>query len=665
MPDSAIDVGPRIEGVAHTERGRRRRHELHEALGTAVGDGVRIELGFDLDDGGDEVLGHGVSTGRRFDVRLDGGGVGCGPHVRRDVAGNDGQNKNPNPEKALVHVRGIGLANPVPNSECRNFSDFHDNAQEPGGEFLIAPPVLVVRLTILGARAQSRPRHALAGVTRAEVVETDTIVSRFFGLAAAQPDALAYVEKGQHITYEGLARRVRATAVWLDGAGVKAGDVVALSFDSPFTESLRSLQFFYALAGLGAVVLPLYPDVPMSERLALLTRFGARWLIPRNRSEASAHCARLDPHACDWRAIERDGGVAPRGDDPRQPLLLQFSGGTTGAPKVVVFTHEQYLTNMLVGATEIGATAADRVVSSRPWPTVPAVRNLVRILSIGGVFINAAFPETSEDLGRLVDESGATVLIASPWQLRRVLAAAQPTPRRRSEPRLLYVAGAFIAPHELQAAREAITQNIYVCYGCTEVGFISFLRPDDPMESVGTVGRLVPGLDAQVADADYRPLPAGAVGNLGFRAPWIPDRYVGNEAATAEHFRDGWFYPGDVGAVDAGGWIRLQGRADDVINFGGVKLQPEDVEAVIAQHPDVEDAAVVGAPHAMAGTVPVALVVLRRPVTPQAVMAFCQSRIDASRLPVAVLPVPEILRSADGKILRQRLLETYKITTRP
>src|SRR5438093_7712986 len=86
-----------------------------------------------------------------------------------------------------------------------------------------------------------------------------------------------------------------------------------------------------------------------------------------------------------------DGGVAPRGDDPRQPLLLQFSGGTTGAPKVVVFTHEQYLTNMLVGATEIGATAADRVVSSRPWPTVPAVRNLVRILSIGGVFINAAF----------------------------------------------------------------------------------------------------------------------------------------------------------------------------------------------------------------------------------------------------------------------------------
>src|SRR2546422_825703 len=246
--------------------------ELHEALGTAVRDGVRIELGFDLDDGGDEVLGHGVSTGRLFDVHLDGGGVGCGPHVRRDVAGSDGQNKNPKPEKALVHVRGIGLANPVPNSERRNFSDFHDNGQEPGGEFLIAPPVLVGRLTILGARAQSRPRHAPAGVTRAEVVETDTIVSRFFGLAAAQPDAHAYVEKGQHITYEGLARRVRATAVWLDRAGVEAGDVVALSFDSPFTESLRSLQFFYALAGLGAVVRSEEHTSELQSRLHLVCR---------------------------------------------------------------------------------------------------------------------------------------------------------------------------------------------------------------------------------------------------------------------------------------------------------------------------------------------------------------------------------------------------------
>jgi acyl-CoA synthetase (AMP-forming)/AMP-acid ligase II len=193
------------------------------------------------------------------------------------------------------------------------------------------------------------------------------------------------------------------------------------------------------------------------------------------------------------------------------------------------------------------------------------------------------------------------------------------------------------------------------------VGFISLLRPDDPAGPVGSVGRLVSGLEGQVADADYRPLPTGSVGPLGFRAPWIPDRYVGNEKATAEHFRDGWFYPGDVGAIDADGWVSLDGRSDDVINFGGVKIQPESLEAVLAEHPDIQDAAVVGAPHPTAGSVPVALVVLRRPVAPTALMVFCKSRIDASRLPAAIVPVPEIFRSAEGKILRHRLLEAYKL----
>ena len=90
----------------------------------------------------------------------------------------------------------------------------------------------------------------------------DTIVSRLLQFAESQPEAVAFVEKGQRLTYGGLGRRVRATAAWLHRAGVEAGDVVALSFEPPLTASLRSLQFFYALASLGAVVLPLYPEVP-------------------------------------------------------------------------------------------------------------------------------------------------------------------------------------------------------------------------------------------------------------------------------------------------------------------------------------------------------------------------------------------------------------------
>ena len=488
----------------------------------------------------------------------------------------------------------------------------------------------------------------------------DTIVSRVLHFADSRPEAIAFIEKGQRLTYGGLGRRVRATAAWLHRAGVQAGDTVAVSFDAPFTGSLRSLQFFYALASLGAVVLPLYPDVPIAERLELVARFRARWLIPRHLVEASAKCSLIDPAACDWRACERDGAVAPRGDEASKPFMFHFSGGTTGTPKVLLFDHGQYLTTLLVRCGAIGATTADRLVPSRPWATVPGLRYVLTIHSVGGTFVNASFPETSQELRRLIGEVGATVVIGSPWQLRRLLASAS-SGDGESELRVLYVAGAFISPAEIQAAREAITRNVYVSYACTEVALIALLRPDDPVGPAGTVGRLVAGLDARAANDEHRPLSPGTVGNLGFRAPWIPAGYVGNEKATAEHFHDGWFYPGDVGAVDSEGQVSLRGRSDDVINYGGLKLQPEDIEAVLTEHPDIEDAAVVGVPHPMAERVPVALVVLRRPVTQQVLMAFCRSRIDGSRLPVAIVEVPRILRSPDGKILRNHLIDEYKM----
>src|SRR5262249_41492563 len=98
---------------------------------------------------------------------------------------------------------------------------------------------------------------------------------------------------------------------------------------------------------------------------------------------------------------------------------------------------------------------------------------------------------------------------------------------------------------------------------------------------------------------------------------------------------------------------------DDVINFGGVKISPQNVEAVLLEHPDIEDAAVLGTPHPMAGEVPVALVVVRRPVSPGTLKTFFESRIDEGRLPARFVEVPEIFRSPEGKILRARLLAEY------
>jgi acyl-coenzyme A synthetase/AMP-(fatty) acid ligase len=488
----------------------------------------------------------------------------------------------------------------------------------------------------------------------------DTVVSRALAFSESQPDAPALVDFARTLTYGELFGPVRAAAGQLRRAGVRAGDTVALSLPEPGGDAVRLARIFYALAHLGAVILPLYPDVPGAGRLELLARFGARWLVPREPGEPAGACGRLDPAALDGSA---GGPAAPRGDDPARPFLYHFSGGTTGAPKAVLFDHARFLQNMLAGARGVGAGARDRLVSSRRWPTLPGLRYLLRIHSIGGALVDVDFPDTRQKLEDVIRATGASILMASPWQLRRLIASAAPPGARGPELNVLYIVGGAVTPAEIRAARELVTKNVYATYATSEAGLIAVLRPGDAPEPAGHYGTLVDGIEGRVTDDADAPLPAGTPGHLAFRAPWFPARYAGNEAATRERFRDGWFHPGDTGAIDAAGHVLYIGRTDDLINFGGVKLAPADIEPVIAAHPGVADVAVVGVPNAMAGAVPVALVVLRREVSGDSLIAHCRERLDATQIPSGFIQVPEILRSPDGKIQRKLMIERYGLKT--
>jgi long-chain acyl-CoA synthetase len=490
----------------------------------------------------------------------------------------------------------------------------------------------------------------------------DTVIGRVLENAESQPDALALIAEDRRLTYGELCRPVRPAAAWLYRFGVRGGDVVALSLGASDLNGVRAIRALYALAYLGAVILPLYPDVPLSRRLELIERFGARWVITREQDESTPDCPAIDPETFDWDFTGVGGAAAPRGDVPGWPFLFHFSGGTTGVPKAVLFDHARFLGNALSSARSIGADATDRMVPSRPWPTLPGLRYLLRMHIVGGALVNLPCPETKDALQGLIHDAGMTILVVSPWQLRGLLASAPPAEARGRGLKALYTAGGAVSPTELSAARSTLTPNVYLTYASTESGLIAIVRPEDPAGPPGNCGRLAPGVEGRVTDDAGRPVAPGAFGSLAFRAAWIPERYVSNEKATAERFRDGWYHPGDIGTIDADGRVTVRGRADDVINYGGVKILPAETEAVLAEHPDVADAAVVGVPHAMAGAVPVALVVLRRPVENDALAAYYRSRLDGSQLPVAFVQVPEIIRSADGKILRKAMIEKYRLT---
>ena len=490
----------------------------------------------------------------------------------------------------------------------------------------------------------------------------DTVIARVLANAESRPDALAFIGEDRRYSYGELCRPVRAAAAWLYRSGVRAGDVVALSLGASDLQGVRSVRALYALAYLGAVILPLYPDVPRARRIDLVERFHARWAVTGEPGESTPDCPAIDPQAFDWDFAADGGAAAPRGDVPEWPFLFHFSGGTTGVPKAVLYDHRRYLANLLSGARAISAGRDDRMMPSRPWPTLPGLRYLLRMHVVGGAFINLPCPETREGLEALIHATGMTMLVTSPWQTRKLLASPAPGAPRAPRLKVLYLGGGAMAPAEIEAARALITPNVYMMYASSESGLIAMLPPGEAAGPAGNCGRLVPGVEGRVTDDAGGLVPPGTPGNLAFRAAWIPQRYAFNDRATAERFRDGWYYPGDIGTIDAGGRVTVLGRADDVINYGGVKIMPAETEAVLAEHPEVADAAIVGVSHAMAGAVPVALVVLRRPVDDEALAAYYRSRLDGSQVPVAFVRIPEIIRSADGKILRKAMIEKYRLT---
>ncbi|HEX4329914.1 MAG TPA: long-chain fatty acid--CoA ligase [Burkholderiales bacterium] len=485
-----------------------------------------------------------------------------------------------------------------------------------------------------------------------------TTVDSLVHYAQAVPQQAAYVDELGTVTYAELWAAAQRRAAWLASRGVRSGEAVALAFESNAIGARRDLELLYAVAFLGATTLPLFPDVPQAACVALIERFAASWLIAGGAPPRVATASTLDPRGYDTAA---EAGDVARGDRPEAGAVYLFTSGTTGAPKVLLPTQAQLHGNVLAAALAVGTDSADRQLGSIPWPSVVGMRYLLRAHAVGAAFVSAPVGETREAMGEILARFGITRLYLSPWQLRRLLQSpvpARPWPALRS----IQVTGAFISPQEVEQIRSSLSPHLFVSYGCNELGSATLLASGETMPEPGCVGRPLPGMEVRVHGAQGEALGPGVTGELGFRADWMCTGYVGNPQATRERFRDGWFYPGDIGSIGADGRVYLRGRQGDVINYGGLKVWPEDIEAVLKRCPDLADAAVVGLPDPMAGQVPVAFVVARGPLSPQAVRGFCATHIEAARIPPHFRVIDSIPRNANGKVLREFLATHFSVT---
>jgi oxalate---CoA ligase len=469
--------------------------------------------------------------------------------------------------------------------------------------------------------------------------------------------ALVVPETGACLSYAGLQRALDVAAGRLAALGAGEGDRVALvAGNGP-----ALVVTFLALAASGAAAAPLNPALGVAELTAELDDLRASRLLHDGSAAAAAAAAAMDVPAStlemrDGR-LHIDGQAGdPRtaGGDPEALALLLHTSGTTSKPKTVPIRQRNLVASTGAVARTYGLTGDDVTMCVMPLFHVHGlVAAVLATLSTGGTVLLPRFrPSVFWDD---VAEHGATWYTAVPTIHARLLTQAAEMPAPAHRLRFVRSCSAPLPTVLWQRYEEAIGVPLVEAYGMTEAAHQMSSNPLPPGERrPGTVGRAT-GIEIAAVDDAWRPVPAGADGEVTVRGPSVVEAYLDNPAATAASFRDGWFRTGDVGKLSADGYLTLVGRVKELINRAGEKISPYEVEDVLLAHPAVAEAAAYPVPDEKYGEQVGVVVVLRGETTPRELTAYCADRLAAFKRPARVTILPEIPKGPTGKIQRRNL----------
>lgn len=331
-----------------------------------------------------------------------------------------------------------------------------------------------------------------------------------------------------------------------------------------------------------------------------------------------------------------------------------FTSGTTGRPKVVVIPAAALRARLMAAATHYGqdVSAATRLLSLMGLDTVGGcVATLLTWVRGGEVLLGV--PEPAGRGSRGYDMLRSNLLTASPAILQALMQQTQGVWAGRAE-RIVRVGGSRLHSRVRDAALARLGHRVQSTYGATEVGLMVSCDAQRQDEALGLAGRVLPQVSLEVVDDHEQPLPPGQTGRIRCRTPGMALGYLGDTAPA--QFRQGWFYPGDLGYLTADGWLVLSGRDSSVINVGGVKISAEDMEARLLHVPQLQDVCVLGLDGASDGTQLLVVAVLQDApqMAPADLDALRQALREAGRLPLRfkLVCVPQLPRNAMGKLPR-------------
>jgi acyl-CoA synthetase (AMP-forming)/AMP-acid ligase II len=465
--------------------------------------------------------------------------------------------------------------------------------------------------------------------------------------AAGDSRGEALVDGERRLDWRGLRRRVAAAGAYLRGGGVGPGDRVGILLGNRAEFPLA----FLAAAWIGAVPVPISIREQKAGLEYILGHCAARALVhePELAERVPASVPwKLTPEELWRRSGEGDTVPATPADEDDTAALL-YTSGTTGRPKGAMLTNLGIVHSAMNYQYCMSLDAGSRLVAAVPLSHVTGVIALLAasVRCAGTLVLMPAF--RARDFLALAARERMTHALIVPAMYNLCLLEPDFSAYDLAAWRIGAYGGAPMPAATIAALAERLPRlELMNAYGATETTSpATLMPPEDTAARRDSVGLAVPGAEIRIVEDE-----------IWIGGPMVVKGYWADPEATAREFTDGFWRSGDLGAVDAEGYVRVLDRRKDMINRGGYKVYSAEVEGVLAEHPAVIESAVVGFPCPVLGERVRAVVTVRRDVQAEALRAFCASRLADYKVPEAISVRSEPLpRNANGKVLKRELRE--------
>ena len=445
----------------------------------------------------------------------------------------------------------------------------------------------------------------------------------------------AIISAGGTLSYGDLLERVSVAAAWLGRCEGFRREGVVPRVGLACASGVDYIVLALAILKAGGCLVPLADELTPPERKEVIER--------------TALCGILEGPVASWLPLATPPMADEAAFSALEPAFIRFSSGTTGRSKGVVLSHEKLRERILAANAALRIGPGDRVLWMLPMAHHFAV-SIVLYLYHGACTVLGDSHLAAEVL-ETARATRATVIYGAPFH--HALLAADPGNFRWPDLRLAVTTAAPLTAEIARKFRERFGKPLVQGLGIIEIG-LPLLNTDGAADAPTAVGRPLPDFAVELRDGDGQPVPAGGVGELWIKGPGMFDAYLSPWQPAAEICVDGWFATGDLARSDAAGCVWLLGRTKSVLNVSGMKVFPEEVESALEKHPAVRRCRVIGAPHGVLGTVPVAEVILESGafLSSRDLLRWCRKSLSVYKIPRRVTFVDSLPLTPSGKLRR-------------